>query len=374
MLQGFPIIDADGHAFETRTLWRERMDPRWYNTEQGIQFLRDAQGQGEIRISGAVFGRGQRRTKMKPFGDPEQYPHGAPNHFNLPSRLHDMDEEGIDFSFLFPTIGLGIWAMKDPAFAVNFAQSYNDWLAEYCAGSERVYGIAVIPLQDPEVAPKEVERAAQLGYKAVMVNPNRILGRGLDSPEYNRFYSAVEDTGLRLCVHIGAFMDESCSADRWEVWAQRHISCHPFEMMLGFQAMITGGVLERHRRLTVAFLESGTGWLPFWMNRIEEHVEHFPDDYPKLTRTPLEMFKEQCYISFDPEDPEVPHVAEVVGNDRLFYASDYPHYDAAFPNSARDVLERTDLTDEQKRAFLCDNPARFYGIEALVQARQTVPA
>ena len=86
------------------------------------------------------------------------------------------------------------------------------------------------------------------------------------------------------------------------------------------------------------------------MNRIEEHVEHFPDYYPKLTRTPLEMFKEQCYISFDPEDPEVPHVAEVVGNDRLYYASDYPHYDASFPNSARDVLERTDLTDEQKRA------------------------
>ncbi|HEX2171764.1 MAG TPA: amidohydrolase family protein [Dehalococcoidia bacterium] len=374
MLRDFLIIDADGHAFENRTLWRDRMDPQWYNTEQGIQFTKDASGQNEIRISGAVFGPGSRRTAMKPFGDPRQYPRGAPAHFDLASRLRDMDEEGIDISVLFPTIGLGVWAMKDPAFAVNFARSYNDWLAEYCAGTDRVYGVAVMPLQDPDAAAAEVERAAGLGYKAVMVNPNRINGRRLDSPDYERFYAAVAATGLRLCVHIGAFMDESASADRWDVWAQRHISCHPFEMMLGFQALITGGVLERHRNLTIAFLESGTGWLPFWMERIEEHIEHFPDDFPKLSRRPIEIFKEQCYISFDPEDHEVPHVAEVVGNDRLFYASDYPHYDAAFPNSARVVLERTDLTDEQKKAFLCDNPARFYGLEALVKARASAPA
>lgn len=368
MAASYPIIDADGHAFENRSLWRERLDKRWYNTEDGIQFTKDAAGQSEIRISGEVFGRGIRRTQMKPFGDPQQYPNGAPNHFDLPSRLRDMDEEGIAISFLFPTIGLGAWAMKNPEFATNFARSYNDWLAEYCSGSDRAHGIAVMPLQDPAAAAAEVERAAGLGYRAVMVNPNLINGRRLDSPDYERFYSALEETRLRLCVHIGAFMDESTSASRWEGWPHRHISCHPFEMMLGFEALIAGGVLERHRRLTVAFLESGTGWLPFWMERIEEHIEHFPDDFPKFSRTPLETFREQCYISFDPEDKQVPYVASVIGNDRMFYASDYPHYDAAFPNSAREVLERGDLTDEQKQAFLCDNPARFYGIEAQVAA------
>lgn len=135
-----------------------------------------------------------------------------------------------------------------------------------------------MPLQDPAAAVAEAERAAKLGYKAVMVNPNRINGRRLDSPDYERFYAAVAASGLRLC--------------------------------------------------------------------------------------------EQCYISFDPEDHEVPHVAEVVGDDRLFYASDYPHYDAAFPNSARVVLDRTDLTEAQKKAFLCDNPARFHGLEARVDARK----
>lgn len=372
MLREYPIIDADGHAFENRVLWRELIDRRWYNTPEGIEFTKDAEGNSEIRISGAVFGRGTRRTPMKPFGDPDQYPNAAPRHFDLPSRLQDLDEEGIRFSFLFPTIGLGQWAMKDPAFAVNFAQRYNDWLAEYCAGSDRVFGVAILPLQDPAAAEAEVARAVRLGYRAVMVNPNLINGRRLDSPDYERIYAAIADNGLPLCVHIGAFMDESAGAGRWDVWAQRHIACHPFEMMLGFQAIMTSGVLDRYRNLRVAFLESGTGWLPFWMERIEEHVEHFGDDYPKLARTPVETFREQCYISFDPEDHQVPNVASVIGNDRMFYASDYPHYDAAFPNSARKVLGRSDLTEDQKRAFLCDNPARFYGIESLVRAH--VPA
>ena len=60
-------------------------------------------------------------------------------------------------------------------------------------------------------------------------------------------------------------------------------------------------------------------------------------------------------------------MAQCVGSDKLFYASDYPHFDAKFPDSANIVLDRTDLTDEQKRLMLSDNPIRFYGIEEIAQ-------
>ena len=90
------------------------------------------------------------------------------------ARLADMDTEGIDRAVLYPSVGLYFWALDDPAAAVPIARAYNDWLASYCAADPtRLYGAAMVPVQDPVAAAAEVRRAKdELGFPAAFVRPN----------------------------------------------------------------------------------------------------------------------------------------------------------------------------------------------------------
>src|SRR6185437_8827757 len=102
------------------------------------------------------------------------------------ARLADMDAEGIDQAVLYPTIGLYFSVVEDPGAAVGLAVAYNDWLAGYCAAdAARLFGAALLPLQDPAAAVHELRRAVnELGFVAGFVRPNPCLGRSLPDPAY----------------------------------------------------------------------------------------------------------------------------------------------------------------------------------------------
>src|SRR5438874_1711648 len=78
--------------------------------------------------------------------------------------------------------------------------------------------------------------------------------------------------------------------DRYDNFFMTHMISHPFEQMLAALSIIAGGVLERFPRLKVAFLESGCGWLPFWLHRMDEHYEKRAHEVPWLTMKPSEYF------------------------------------------------------------------------------------
>ena len=365
----YPIVDGDGHVIEPRKMWTEWLDPR-YRGEKGLEYRKDPDGTTKLYIEGNLFPYGRKQGVANSEADKERFANAIADRFGPDSHVQDMDREGVSVAFLYPTVGLGHWCVQDPGLASNWAEVYNTWLAERCqAYPDRLMGVALIPRQDPEGMVRELERAVgNLGLKGAMIFPNVINGRRLDDPVYEPFYAEIERAHIPLSIHIGGFVkDRTISTDRFHDWFNLHVAGHPLEMMLGCLALITGGVLDRHPNLKIAFLESGTGWLPFWLDRIHEHQEVVAEEATHLTREAIDYFRDQCYISFDPDDSQVPYVAQCVGSDKLFYASDYPHFDAKFPDSANIVLDRTDLTDEQKRLMLSDNPIRFYGIEEIAQ-------
>jgi predicted TIM-barrel fold metal-dependent hydrolase len=117
--------------------------------------------------------------------------------------------------------------------------------------------------------------------------------------------------------------------------------------------------------LRVAFLESGTGWLPYWLARLDDHREWMAESETKnLSLSPSEYFARQCIISTDPEDPLAAMTAAHVGVDHLVWASDFPHPDAAFPDAVDEFLHHSpDLAAEQLDALFWDTPLRFYRLE-----------
>jgi uncharacterized protein len=89
--------------------------------------------------------------------------------------------------------------------------------------------------------------------------------------------------------------------------------------------MLMGGVCERFPRLRVVFLESGGGWVPTQLERMDEQVKAFPLEKRWLSMLPSEYFARQCSVSFEPEEWNLAACAEFLGADRVVWASDYPH-------------------------------------------------
>jgi predicted TIM-barrel fold metal-dependent hydrolase len=109
-------------------------------------------------------------------------------------------------------------------------------------------------------------------------------------------------------------------------------------------------------------MESGTGWLPYWLHRIDEHYETLGWMVPEITMLPSAYFRRQCYVSTEPEDPHVAVVADFIGSDRILFASDFPHYDAVFPGAVQTFVANSGLRDDTRRAILGDNAAALLGL------------
>jgi predicted TIM-barrel fold metal-dependent hydrolase len=226
--------------------------------------------------------------------------------------------------------------------------------------------VGVVP-REPVAAAEEAGRAAELDLVGVTVRPNHFGGEYLDHESWTPLYRTLEETGGVLAIHeaLGVRAGVTIGSDRFSGFAARHACSHPLEQMNAAVAMFLGGVCERHPTLRVAFLESGTGWLPYWLARLDDHHEWMHDtETASLSLKPSEYFDRQCAISSDPEDVLAPFVIDSVGADHVFWASDFPHPDATFPGAVDEFLEKTEkVADGDLRAVLWDTPVKFYGLE-----------
>jgi hypothetical protein len=141
-----------------------------------------------------------------------------------------------------------------------------------------------------------------------------------------------------------------------------HAIGHPFEQMIAMATVLCGGVLDDHPALRVGFLEAGCGWVPYWVERLEEHYERRSAEMPRMVRSPREYLRDgRCFVTAEPDERLVPEAIEAIGAECVMYASDYPHTDSTFPYSVKAVRERDDLDDATKERLLGANALRYYG-------------
>ena len=135
----------------------------------------------------------------------------------------------------------------------------------------------MVPVQDPAGAAAEVRRAHdELGFPAAFVRPNPCRGRSLSDRAYEPIWEAAEEVGMTIGIHEGSsVIVPTLGSDRPFNPLILHAVSHAFEEMLACAQLIAFGVLERHPGLRVVFLESGGGWVPFWLERLDEQAEGF---------------------------------------------------------------------------------------------------
>jgi predicted TIM-barrel fold metal-dependent hydrolase len=364
-----PVVDADGHVLEPVSAWAglpEEHRPRIERDAAGFEHV--IVGDQEIlAVSLGLLGTPGSRMggqPMKPWGEAQ------PGGFDPVRRLADMDLEGIDAAVLYPTLGLYAWALEDNRAATAVARAYNDWLAEYCGvNNARLFGAAMLPMQDPPAAARELRRAhGELGFSAAFVRPNPCQGRAISDKSNEVVWEAAEELGVTIGVHEGSSVTlRTLGSDRPFNPLILHAVSHPFEQMLACAQLIVFGVMERHPDLRFAFLESNGGWVPFWTQRLDEQVRGFGEYCPDMRLLPSEYFARQCWISFEIDEVTLPALAPTIGTDRIVWGSDYPHHDATFPGATREL--RTTIG-----ALPHDVQARILGTNAIDLYRLPAPA
>jgi predicted TIM-barrel fold metal-dependent hydrolase len=375
-------IDADGHIVEPPDLWTRYLEPAY--RRRALTIRKDDQGLEYMEIDGKPsklirHGTPQALAAMDRIGGIayQREPTGLLYVDNAPlgamdarERLQRLDLENIERAFLYPTLGV-LWVAEcdDEELTQAYLRAYNRWIVDFCSDSNgRLIPIAQLSLGDPAAAEAELRRAAKDGVKGVWVPPFTWTRKPLGHPDHHRVFAAAQELGLPFGIHP-SFEPKWAAPGRFgEITSIRYTFfinvTAPDAVRHAFTSLFQFGVFEQFPELRVVILESGAGWIGYWLDRMDGVYEMPQGKTIPLKNPPSYYFKRQCWISADPDESTLPALMPIVGADRFFWASDFPHPDHA-PKYAGHMNRIAAQLDPAMRAgLLGHNVLRAYGMVA----------
>ncbi|HXG52286.1 MAG TPA: amidohydrolase family protein [candidate division Zixibacteria bacterium] len=330
------VLDSDAHARDTDDAIRPYLDAPYRN--QTAPFL---PRETYDRNLGGTLGHSGAKVE---------------------ERLAAMDRQEIDTAVIYPTSGLGIGRIRDPKFNAALCRAYNNYIAEYCKASPRLKAVANLPVNNPAECPRELNRAVtQLGLCGGMLAA-QAHSKNLGSPEFYPLYEEAQRLNTPIAIH--AFGGDEPGSEIFDQFICLHTTGHPFPVLRQLTAMIFAGIPEKFPNLRIGYLEIGCGWIPYWMERMDEEWEKRGKvEAPLCKRKPSEYLTGgNIYYGCEPEEKMMGYVVREIGSKTLMYASDYPHWDMSWPESAVIVWRREDLSPDAKKDILVNNARRFYNL------------
>jgi predicted TIM-barrel fold metal-dependent hydrolase len=369
---GFKMMDAEMHVMEPVDLWERYIDPAF--KARAPRRLNERQWDIRTLVEGEVMaampgGDWPALSKAEETTLAARYAEEIARDFDPASQLLAMDKEGLDLAVLYPTSAMYVTAFEtmDAAFAAAACRAYNDWLYDYIQAADptRLFGAAAVSPHDVDSAVAETRRAVvQLGMKAIFLRPNIVNNRPWHDAHYDPLWAVCQELDIPVGFHetTGSRM-RAAGTDRFKDLGTVHIASHSMEQMLACLDVIMGGVLERFPRLRFAFLEGQCGWLPFWLDRMDDHYKwRVPyGEMQHLKMLPSDYFRRQGFCAMECNEEFVTHVVAAIGDDFLVTTTDYPHGDSKYPEAMERFLE-LELGPESKRKILWDNARRLYSL------------
>src|SRR3974390_196434 len=242
MGHAYNIIDADGHILEPLDLWDKYIDPAF--RDRAPRIVKGENGRERLIIAEHTVGAGERgiggigavgARQGVVAADTMEYKDGKAGGFDPHARIPDMDADGIDAAFLYPSLGLFSGAIHDPELAAAVCRAYNRWLADYCKPyPDRLFGVAMLPMQSVDLAIQEMRYARnELGFRGVFLRPNPYNNKMIHHPDYEPFWTMAEELDMSVGFHEGGNSGMlQVGMDRFETRGARHIITQNLEMIL----------------------------------------------------------------------------------------------------------------------------------------------
>ena len=359
------IISADSHVTEPGNTYVDYIDRSW--RDQAPRLVSDPVSGDCFEVHGL-----SRRINLgtaAAAGKPPEEIRLTGAHFDQlhrggwdgAARRADQIRDGVDAEIIYPTVGMLLCNHPDFDYKHACFHAYNRWLVEFCsADPARLIGCGQTAMRSVEDGIADLHAIKDLGLRGVMM-PGSPAIEDYDSPIYDPFWETAIELGLPLSFHILTTRAERTRGPAMNGFLSVVRGCQDIMGML-----VLGGVFERHPDLRIVCVEADAGWVPHFMYRMDHAYKRHRYWLPAgqaLSRLPSEYFAEHVYVTFQ-DDWTAFRFADDMNWRRLMWANDFPHSDSTWPWSQEMLAEQgRHLTDEQRRAILCDNVAELYGID-----------
>ena len=313
-----------------------------------------------------VPGQNYRVDKMQAAGLYEDAKQGKRHVIDPHLRVKDQDLDGVDAEVLFGILGAAT-RLNDHEAAKEMFRIYNDWLVDFCKPyPNRLIGLACLPYGDIDAAIKETYRVAKMGIRGLELSCSWDM-EAMYYPVWEPFWKAVNEVNLPLHFHTFPStppeVREKAQGLTRRAALFTGVSAFQMNLINILAAIIGAAVLERYPNLKIVFGESGIGWIPYALDRMDfEWEDRFRD--LGLTMKPSDYWRRQCKATFQFDRIGTWEKSiEEMGAETLMWASDYPHTDGIWPESSKYIEEQFGhLPKDVVHKITCENAGKFYGL------------
>jgi predicted TIM-barrel fold metal-dependent hydrolase len=350
LFAGIKIVDCDTHFTEPKDLWTA-------NAPQGLKdkmpHVRRIDGADQWFVGdkhfGSLGGNVIAKNKNKLLGRLafQNYDQITPGSYEVAARLEDMDAMGVWAQICFQNGGVtqagSLVALNDEPLAILITQIFNDACADRMkASGGRINCMGTLPYWDKNIMNKEMRRIVDLGVKGIVLpdRPERLSegyvgSDGNVSPFWQEVFEICNATGMPLNFHLNASLDANSAI--WDnLGFDQRLPIHALIHHVGCGATMSNfmvsGILDKYPNLKIGLIESGSGWVPFWLEAMEHQLDEFRTRENRgLKMRPKEYFQKHFWVTFWFESYAPKHMLEEIGVERVLFETDFPHPTSLYP-------------------------------------------
>jgi predicted TIM-barrel fold metal-dependent hydrolase len=341
------LISVDDHIIEPPDLFTHHLDAKYLDRAPTLS--RNAEGSdvwtfGAVVMETAALNAVAGRPREEYGLEPQSLDEVRPGCYDVHERVKDMNAGGVLASMnfpSFPTFTARVFASDDPELSLALVRAYNDWhIDEWCgAYPARFIPMAVPVIWDAELTAAEIRRVAAKGCHSLSFteNPAALGYPSFHDDYWDPVWQACCDTGTVVAIHLGS--SGRLSIPAIDSPPDVMITLQPMNIQSAAADLLWSRVLKNYPALRVALSEGGTGWVPYFLERVdrtyEMHRAWTLQDFGG--RLPSEVFREHfltCFIS----DPVGIAMRDRIGIDNIAWEADYPHSDSMWPSAPEELV------------------------------------
>jgi len=335
-------------------------DGPYWTTRSGANLgLQNGMGSaGRKYVPGAIY----RSDRMAATGLYEDGKKGIRRISDPELRLQDQERDGVQAEVLYGILGTAR-RLNDPEAAIEVYRIYNTWLADFCkTHPDRYAGLACIPNTDIAAAVAEITRSAKMGLRGAELAVSSEI-TPLWHPYWESLWAAAAACRMPVSFHTlgtGRPLPENLDPQTRRAASAAFMTNFQLATADYLAAVLFSGALERHPHLKLVLGESGIGWIPYLLERMDyEWEDQFKD--LSLTMKPSEYWHRQMYATYQQDYVGIKLLAEL-GEDNIMWGSDFPHPDGVWPDSQTFIEEQLGhVPPAIRRKIVCENAAKLYG-------------
>ena len=273
---------------------------------------------------------------------------------SLELRLQGMRRQGVGLQALSLTAPMVYWASAGLGLALS--QAYNDAAnAAHLRHPEQFVGLAMLPMQAPELALKELERCAKLpGMRGLYVATN-VNGADLDEKRFWDVYAKAEELGWTMYLHPV----DTIGRERTTRYYLKNLLGNPYDTGVAAASLIFGGVLDAFPKLEVNLPHAG-GTFPWLIGRLD-HGARVRPELKHMKQMPSEYLRRFSYDTIGHDDRINTNLVRLVGADRVLLGTDYC-FDMGLTDPVATIGRIGGLSESDRKMIKGGTAARLLGL------------